>query len=108
MNTEKLEYLVEVARAGSISKAAEQLHVTISAVSQAITSLESEWGISIFTRSKSGVTLTPEGKIIIKKHMKRWRNMKICWRPPADYRVRSRAGYGWRPFQALCLFLSVS
>ncbi|WP_179281029.1 LysR family transcriptional regulator [Paenibacillus sp. XY044] len=67
MNTEKLEYLVEVARAGSISKAAEQLHVTISAVSQAIASLELEWGIIIFKRSKSGVTLTPEGKVIIKK-----------------------------------------
>lgn len=46
MNIEKLEYLVEVVKTGSISAAAQNLHVTVSAISQAISSLESEWGLS--------------------------------------------------------------
>ncbi|MBA2937100.1 LysR family transcriptional regulator [Paenibacillus sp. CGMCC 1.16610] len=67
MNIEKLEYLVEVAKTSSISAAAQNLHITISAISQAISSLEAEWGVIIFKRSRSGVLLTAEGIIILKK-----------------------------------------
>lgn len=67
MHIEKLEYLVEVAKTGSISKAAQNLHVTISAVSQAVSSLEEEWGVSVLKRSRSGAVPTAEGAVIIKK-----------------------------------------
>lgn len=67
MQIEKLEYLVEVAKTGSISKAAQNLHVTISAVSQSISSLEEEWGITILKRSRTGAVPTAEGAVIIKK-----------------------------------------
>ncbi|GIP26849.1 hypothetical protein J23TS9_19790 [Paenibacillus sp. J23TS9] len=67
MQIEKLEYLVEVAKTGSISKAALNLHVTISAVSQSISSLEEEWGITILKRSRTGAVPTAEGAVIIKK-----------------------------------------
>jgi molybdate transport repressor ModE-like protein len=67
MHIEKLEYLVEVAKTGSISKAAQNLHVTISAVSQSISSLEEEWGVAVLKRQRTGAVPTAEGAVIIKK-----------------------------------------
>ncbi|MCJ8014888.1 LysR family transcriptional regulator [Paenibacillus sp. KQZ6P-2] len=67
MHIEKLEYLVEVAKTGSISKAAQNLHVTISAVSQSISSLEEEWGVTVLKRSRTGAVPTAEGVVMIKK-----------------------------------------
>lgn len=67
MNFEQLKYVIEVAKAGSISKAAEKLYITQSAISQSITSLELELGVKIFTRSRNGAVPTTIGKTIIKK-----------------------------------------
>ncbi|ODG92242.1 MULTISPECIES: LysR family transcriptional regulator [Bacillaceae] len=67
MHLQKLEFLVEVAKTGSISSAAENLHVSHSGVSQAITKVEEELGIKIFNRSRFGVILTKEGMNIINK-----------------------------------------
>jgi DNA-binding transcriptional LysR family regulator len=66
MNTDHLQYIIEVSEQGTISKAAENLHVSHSAISQAITSLESELGITIFKRSRSGSICTKEGKAVVK------------------------------------------
>lgn len=67
MNMDQLQYIVEVARTGSISKASEKLFITQSAISQSITSLEEELGLKIFTRSRNGMVPTQQGKIIIQK-----------------------------------------
>lgn len=67
MHLEQLEYIVEVAKTGSLTKAAQNKHVTLSAISQALSSLESELGVSLFTRSRLGAVPTPEGRMIIKK-----------------------------------------
>ena len=42
MHIEQLEYIIEVAKQGTISKAAKTLHVSHSAISQAISNLELE------------------------------------------------------------------
>ncbi|MEI4801573.1 LysR family transcriptional regulator [Bacillus sp. NPDC077411] len=67
MNIEQLEYIIEVTNAGSLTIAAQNMHVTLSAISQSISALEAELGISLFTRSRLGTIPTAEGKIIIKK-----------------------------------------
>lgn len=67
MQIEKLEYIVEVARTGSISSAARNLHVTLPAVSQAISGLEAELSVTLFSRSRTGAVPTAEGKLLIKK-----------------------------------------
>lgn len=56
-------YLVfeEVSRQGSFIKAATALHMTPSAISHSISSLEEEWGFPVFMRERTGVRLTPEG-----------------------------------------------
>ncbi|MFD0673545.1 LysR family transcriptional regulator [Cohnella sp. GCM10027633] len=67
MNMEHLEYAVETAKAGSLSKAAVRLNVTISTVSQAVSNLEAELGVKLFQRNNQGVIPTAEGRVIIAK-----------------------------------------
>lgn len=51
-----------VARLGSISKAADELHITVSAVSHQIANLETFVGRPLFDRSPRGLTLTIHGE----------------------------------------------
>ncbi|ODG90129.1 MULTISPECIES: LysR family transcriptional regulator [Bacillaceae] len=67
MNFEQMEYIVKVASEKSIIKAAEKLHITSSGLSQSISQLEHEMGISIFNRSRKGTFPTEEGKILINR-----------------------------------------
>lgn len=67
MNLDQLTYIVEVARVKSLASAAQNLHVTQSAISQAISSLENELGVKLFDRSRMGSFPTEEGKSMIKK-----------------------------------------
>lgn len=54
-----------VAEQGSFRKAADILGLTPSAVSHAISSMESELGFSVLNRSKNGVTLTNYGEHLL-------------------------------------------
>lgn len=65
MHLEQLNYLWEVAKCHSISIAAERLHITQPAVSQAIKSIEEALGEDIFVRSKNGVFLTAFGELLL-------------------------------------------
>lgn len=61
MNILYLKYAIEVAKAGSINKAAENLYIAQPNLSRAIKELESSLGITIFERTSKGMTLTPDG-----------------------------------------------
>lgn len=60
-----MKYAVEVAKAGSINKAAEQLFVAQPNLSRAVKELEADLGITIFDRSAKGMVLTIEGREFI-------------------------------------------
>lgn len=62
MNLMHLKYAVEVERAGSINKAADNLYMGQPNLSRAIKDLESSLGIIIFDRSSRGMVPTPEGE----------------------------------------------
>ena len=62
MNYNYLRIFYTVAKLQNISKAAEQLDVTQPAVSRIISSIEKEYKVKLFSRSKNGVKLTPEGQ----------------------------------------------
>ncbi|WP_042351344.1 LysR family transcriptional regulator [Bacillus massiliigorillae] len=67
MRIEQLIYLIEIAKNGSISAAAEQLHISQPGISQAIDSLEEEMNTKLFQRSKKfGTRPTEDGKKAIK------------------------------------------
>lgn len=61
MTLNQLKFVVEVARSGSINKAASKLFISQSVLSTAISNLEKEIGHAIFMRSSRGVSLTPFG-----------------------------------------------
>lgn len=61
MTLQQIKYAITVADKGSMSKAADVLFVTQSALSSAIRDLETETGVTIFLRTAKGVTLTPDG-----------------------------------------------
>ena len=54
-----------VARHGSFSSAAEELHLTKGAVSHQIRQLESELGFAVFTRLPRGISLTSNGQNLL-------------------------------------------
>ena len=62
MNLLHMRYALEVAKVGSLNKAAETLLVASPNISRAIKELESDLGIIIFDRTSSGMTLTPDGE----------------------------------------------
>ena len=64
MTLKQIEYFQAVCARGNISAAAEDLFVSRSVVSRAISELEEEFNVQIFLRSKSGVALTEGGKIL--------------------------------------------
>ncbi|MCI2046554.1 MAG: LysR family transcriptional regulator [Faecalibacterium sp.] len=53
-----------VAHQGSFNRAAQQLHLTPSAISHAVAAMEQELGFALFHRSKSGVALTRNGETL--------------------------------------------
>ncbi len=62
MNLLHMKYAVEVARASSISKAAESLYVSQPNLSRAIRELEETLGIEIFKRTPKGISPTAQGE----------------------------------------------
>lgn len=62
LNILHLRYAVEVAKTGSINKAAENLLMGQPNLSRAIKELESSLGIHIFDRSAKGMVVTTEGE----------------------------------------------
>jgi DNA-binding transcriptional LysR family regulator len=58
-------YLDAVARAGSIRKAADKLHVASTALNRKILEIESEIGTPLFERLPRGVRLTAAGEVLL-------------------------------------------
>lgn len=66
MTIVRYEIIVKVVELGSFTETAETLNMTQSAVSHAVASLESEWGVSLLIRDrKKGITLTEIGQKIL-------------------------------------------
>jgi LysR family nitrogen assimilation transcriptional regulator len=64
MDLRQLRYFVGIVQAGSLSRAADQLHVAQSAVSHHLNSLESELDRQLLTRSPKGIILTEAGTVL--------------------------------------------
>ena len=64
INLELYKVFCETAKSCNISKAAEKLFVSQSAVSQSIKQLEKKLGVKLFDRNARGVRLTTEGKVL--------------------------------------------
>ncbi|MBF59484.1 MAG: LysR family transcriptional regulator [Halomonas sp.] len=60
-----LRAFVAVARTGSVSRAAEQLHLTQPAISLKLKQLQANLGLTLFSRRPQGLALTPDGHALL-------------------------------------------
>lgn len=65
MELNKYHVLLKTVELGNITRAAEALGYTQSAVSRTIADLEREWGLDLLVRSRSGVVLTSDGEALL-------------------------------------------
>ncbi len=65
MNLRRLKYFVKIVDIGSLTQAAEVLHIAQPALSQQVATLEGELDQQLLIRTKRGVTPTEAGKVRI-------------------------------------------
>jgi DNA-binding transcriptional LysR family regulator len=70
MDVLHLEYMIKIAEENNITKAAEKLFITQSALNQQLLKLEKELGTQLFVRSRSNWHLTQAGEIYIENAKK--------------------------------------
>lgn len=64
MNLRRLKYFVKIVDIGSLTRAAEVLHIAQPALSQQVATTEGEMDQQLLIRTKRGVTPTEAGKIL--------------------------------------------
>src|ERR1700730_14989747 len=97
LDLERLRVLHAVARFGSVSAAAEALHVTTSAVSQQMAKLERETGQRLLERRGRGVRLTDAAELLV-EHADRL--LSLAERAQADLEAHRGAVAGRLTFAA--------
>ena len=65
MNQSKYLVFLKTVELGSITRAAEALGYTQSAVSRVVAELEREWGLELLTRGRTGVEPTSHGEVML-------------------------------------------
>ena len=64
MNHQYVQYFLEIAQCGNVTKAAEHLYMSTPSLSKYIRAFESELGYRLFVRNNRGVELTEEGRAL--------------------------------------------
>jgi len=67
LNFHHLRYFLAIARAGTLTKAAERLNVSPSAVSVQVQALEAQLGHDLFDRQGRGLVLTEAGHLVLER-----------------------------------------
>jgi LysR family nitrogen assimilation transcriptional regulator len=67
MELKELRNFMRVARAGSVSRAAQELRLAQPALSRQIRKLEHELGVSLFARHGRGVRLSAAGSLLLER-----------------------------------------
>lgn len=90
MDIKHLEFFCAVARCGSINRAAQELYISQPHLSHIIRDMETDAGVSLFQRTKQGVTLTAEGQTflehskVILKEMESLKQVSCRTEPEGD------------------------
>lgn len=65
LNLREIEYILAIAEEGNITKASQRLFIAQPSLSQALKRVETEFGVTLFTRVKGRMKLTPEGELFV-------------------------------------------
>jgi LysR family transcriptional regulator, nitrogen assimilation regulatory protein len=76
MDTRRLGYFVAIVDYGSLTRAAERVHIAQPALSQHLAALESAFGRPLLLRSRQGVSTTPAGRMLYRHAQTILRQMK--------------------------------
>lgn len=66
MDTRQLKYVLEIAKCGNISRAAENLFISQSGLNQQLIRIEKELGVSLFERDTHHLNITEAGTIFLR------------------------------------------
>jgi DNA-binding transcriptional LysR family regulator len=105
MDVRQLEMFRAVAEAGSFTAAAQRLHVSQSAISRQLKLLEEELGTLLLLRNGRGVTITPEGHILLTTANRIWRDMQEVVAQIADTQTLQRGVIGLGGGMTVCLHI---
>ena len=97
LNLVHLKVLAAVARHGSVTETARELHYSQPSVSHHLSRLESATGVKLVQRVGRGIRLTPEGELLAIGPPRSWDGST---RQPASRPRRSvcgRGAFGWPP-----------
>jgi LysR family tcuABC transcriptional regulator len=99
----QIRYFVRVVEAGSMSRAAADLGVVQSALSQQISRLESELSVRLLTRTRRGITATPAGLAFLPEARLILRHADQARRAAQMSRLTGTASVGLAPTTASVL-----
>lgn len=86
MELRQLEYFQMASRLKNITRAARKLRVSQPNITVAIKKLEAELGVQLFDRSQKQLTLTPEGRVFLKRIEVALRNIDDAVLEVNDYK----------------------
>lgn len=95
MDTELARTFLEIVSSGSFVRAAKRLHVSQTAVSARVRTLETQLGRSLFVRNKAGASLTPAGQQFLRHApalVQVWERARHDVAVPAGHRAVVAAG----------------
>jgi DNA-binding transcriptional LysR family regulator len=67
LQLKSLSHLLALSRRLNYARAAEDLHISQSALSRSIQALEKQLGMRLFDRDRAGVALTPQGELAVER-----------------------------------------
>jgi LysR family transcriptional activator of glutamate synthase operon len=97
VNTEFLKGFMETAQTKSISKASQALHISHTALSKQLRSLEQQFDVQLFVRSSKGVELTDAGKILYESSSALLDHISVLTKSLEPYKVWQRIRIGTVP-----------
>ena len=90
MRIEQLEYVAAVTAHGSLRRASEALHISQPALSEAVTKLERELGLTLLDRRRSGSRISREGLDLLQHMTEVLESVDRLRQAAGDQAVRTR------------------
>ncbi|WP_080848615.1 LysR family transcriptional regulator [Cytobacillus gottheilii] len=109
MDLKQLEYIIKIAEEKNITRAAEKLFITQSALNQQLLRLEKELGTQLFMRSRANWQLTSAGKIYSENAKKMLQIKKDTYNQINDLleKQKGKLSLGFTPERGSEMFASV-
>lgn len=109
MNLKELEYIVAIATEGTLTRAADKLFITSSALTQQLVHLEKDIGMPLFIRSRNGWIPTEAGDIYLKTAREMLNMKQETYKQLHDIAQikKGKLSVGFPPDRAASMFTSI-